>query len=166
MFDFQTSTYPCVDTACRRFSQSHNLTDLAAAMSISAQVLRNKLNQATYRCMRLMLLRRLELSDDKVFVGAVADEMFADKSVVIPTEFSQSVAAVRQEIIAPVVWLESQSSNVLQLMIETLDVVKQLAELTASHMHSNTGAPLNAQSIKNVGITIKGLNDKYKEIIS
>lgn len=76
-----------------------------------------------------------------------------------------SVAAVRQEIIAPVVWVGSQSINVCQLMIETLDVVKQLAELTAAHTHQNTGAPLNAAAIKGTGTTATGLTTKYKPVI-
>jgi len=42
-------------------------------------------------------------------------------------------------VIAPVVWIGSQSINVCQLMLDTLDVVKQLAELIASHTHNNTG---------------------------
>jgi len=44
MFDYQTSLHPRLDTACRRFSLVHNLTEVAAVIGISAQVLRNKLN--------------------------------------------------------------------------------------------------------------------------
>lgn len=76
-----------------------------------------------------------------------------------------SVAAVRQEIIAPVVWVGSESINVCQLMIETLDVVKQLAELTAAHTHQDTGAPLNATAIRGTGTTANGLATKYKPVI-
>lgn len=76
-----------------------------------------------------------------------------------------SVAAARQEVIAPVVWVGSQSVNILQLMLETLDVVKQLATLTASHTHNNTGAPLNATSFTGVGTSATALKTKYNPII-
>jgi hypothetical protein len=66
-------------------------------------------------------------------------------------QIRKSVAAVQQQIIAPVVWIGSGTINVAQLMLDTLDVVKELAEQTASHMHSNTGALTNAGAIRNTG---------------
>lgn len=76
-----------------------------------------------------------------------------------------SVAAARQEVIAPVVWVGSQSVNVMQLMLETLDVVKQLATLTASHTHNNTDAPLNAASFTDIGTSATALKTIYNSII-
>lgn len=76
-----------------------------------------------------------------------------------------SLAGVRQEVIAPVVWIGSQSINVCQLMLDTLDVVKQLAELTASHTHNNTGGPLNASAINATGNSASGLKAKYDPVI-
>ncbi|EQC01295.1 hypothetical protein B738_05742 [Photorhabdus temperata subsp. temperata M1021] len=46
-------------------------------------------------------------------------------------------------------WVGSQQINVMILMLETLDVVKELAELTAVHMHLNTGTSENASTIRN-----------------
>ncbi|WP_444878143.1 hypothetical protein [Citrobacter koseri] len=80
-------------------------------------------------------------------------------------QIRKSVAAVQQQIIAPVVWIGSGSINVAQLMLDTLDVVKQLAELTASHTHSNTGAPTNAGDIRGTGTQADMLNDKYSPVI-
>ncbi|TPG61488.1 hypothetical protein [Ewingella americana] len=80
-------------------------------------------------------------------------------------QLRSSVAAVRQEVIAPVVWIGSQSINVCQLMLETLDVVKQLAELTAAHTHSNTGTPQNAATITSTGAKATELKTKYDPII-
>lgn len=77
----------------------------------------------------------------------------------------KSVAAVQQQIIAPVVWIGSGSVNVAQLMLDTLDVVKQLAELTASHSHSNTGTPTNAADIRSAGTQADTLNGKYSPVI-
>lgn len=78
----------------------------------------------------------------------------------------QSVAKAKQEIIAPTVWVGSQAINVMQLMLDTLDVVKQLAQQTAQHTHKETGAPLNAADIQATGTTADSLNGKYKPIIS
>ncbi|MGX5100128.1 hypothetical protein [Enterobacter cloacae] len=80
-------------------------------------------------------------------------------------QIRKSVAAVQQQIIAPVVWIGSGSINVAQLMLDTLDVVKQLAELTASHTHSNTGTPTNAGDIRSTGTKVDTLNDKYSPVI-
>lgn len=80
-------------------------------------------------------------------------------------QIRKSVAAVQQQIIAPVVWIGSGSINVAQLMLDTLDVVRQLAELTASHTHSNTGTPTNAADIRSTGTQADTLNGKYSPVI-
>jgi len=64
-----------------------------------------------------------------------------------------------------VVWIGSQSINVAQLTLDTLDVVKQLAEQTASHMHSNTSTPLNSGEIKSTGSQADSLCKKYSPVI-
>lgn len=80
-------------------------------------------------------------------------------------QIRKSVAAVQQQIIAPVVWIGSGTINVAQLMLDTLDVVKELAEQTASHTHSNTGAPTNAGAIRNTGTKADTLSGKYSPVI-
>jgi hypothetical protein len=50
-------------------------------------------------------------------------------------------------------------------MLETLDVVKELAELTAAHTHYNTGTPENASAIRNTGHQSEGLKQKYSPVI-
>ena len=44
MFDYQTSTHNYFDAACRAFTKMNNLEDIAQALGMRAQVLRNKLN--------------------------------------------------------------------------------------------------------------------------
>ena len=80
-------------------------------------------------------------------------------------QIRKSVAVVQQQIIAPVVWIDSGTINVAQLMLDTLEVVKELAEQTASHTHSNTGAPTNAGAIRNTGTKADTLNGKYSPLI-
>ncbi|WP_414162515.1 hypothetical protein ACMF5E_24215 (plasmid) [Salmonella enterica subsp. enterica serovar Strathcona] len=76
-----------------------------------------------------------------------------------------SIAAARQDIIAPVVWVGSQQINVMALMLETLEVVQELAQQTAAHTHSNTGAPQNAQAISAAGTKSSQLKAKYAPVI-
>ncbi|KTI34169.1 hypothetical protein [Enterobacter roggenkampii] len=80
-------------------------------------------------------------------------------------QIRKSVAEAQQQIIAPVVWIGSGSINVAQLMLDTLDVLKELTEQTASHTHSNTGAPTNAAAIRNTGTKADTLNTKYSPVI-
>ncbi|SFN70150.1 hypothetical protein [Xenorhabdus japonica] len=77
----------------------------------------------------------------------------------------QSIAGVKQEIVAPVVWVGSQQLNVMTLMLDTLDVVRELAELTAAHTHHNTGTPENASAIRNTAYKSDGLKQKYSPVI-
>ncbi|MBD2812541.1 hypothetical protein ID853_17055, partial [Xenorhabdus sp. Vera] len=77
----------------------------------------------------------------------------------------QSIAGVKQEIVAPVVWVGSQQINVMTLMLDTLDVVRELAELTAAHTHHNTGTPENASAIRNTAHKSDGLKRKYSPVI-
>ncbi len=44
MFDYQTSKHPHFDNACRIFAIEHNLEDVADAVGMRPQILRNKLN--------------------------------------------------------------------------------------------------------------------------
>jgi len=80
-------------------------------------------------------------------------------------QIRQSLAGQKQEIIAPVVWIGSEEINVAQLMLDTLDVVKELAELTAAHTHANTGTPNNAGDIKGTATKSDGLKQKYSPVI-
>ncbi len=44
MFDYQTSKHAHFDAACRAFALAHNLENVAAAIGMRPQLLRNKLN--------------------------------------------------------------------------------------------------------------------------
>ncbi len=76
-----------------------------------------------------------------------------------------SIAGAMQKIMAPVVYLGNEQLNVMQCMLDTLDVVNELATLTANHTHNNTGSPLNASAISNTGTKSAGLKQKYSPVI-
>lgn len=77
----------------------------------------------------------------------------------------RSIAGQRHELIAPVVWVGNQQINVMKLMIDTLDVLQELATQTASHTHANTGAPVNASAIAATGTKSSALQTKYSPVI-
>jgi len=77
----------------------------------------------------------------------------------------QSIAGERQDIIAPVVWIGSEKVNAAQLMLDTLDLVQQLAQQLASHTHPSTGQPTNSEAIAAAGEKAVTLTQKYSPII-
>ncbi|MBC8946365.1 hypothetical protein [Xenorhabdus indica] len=102
------------------------------------------------------------------FVASVGKEAHIDVGQKLIEKIGllkQSIAGVKQEIVAPVVWVGSQQINVMTLMLDTLDVVKELAELTAVHIHHNTGTPENASAIRNTAYKSDGLKQKYSPVI-
>ncbi len=104
--------------------------------------------------------------DMTVNVGQNSTIEIGQKLIEKVGQIKQSIAGTQQHIIAPVVWIGSEQINVAQLMIDTLEVIKALAELTAAHTHNNTGAPLNASSIKSTGRKSNNLKEKYSPVIS
>ncbi|WP_323852499.1 hypothetical protein [Xenorhabdus szentirmaii] len=50
-------------------------------------------------------------------------------------------------------------------MLETLGVVRELAELTAAHTHHNTGTPEDASVIRNTAHKSDRLKQKYSLVI-
>lgn len=80
-------------------------------------------------------------------------------------QLRQSIAGARQEIIAPVVWIGSQQINVAQLMLDTVELVQQLADQLASHSHPSTGQPTNSEEIAQSGQKATALREKYSPVI-
>ncbi|EIX9046465.1 hypothetical protein MLE11_002466 [Klebsiella oxytoca] len=77
----------------------------------------------------------------------------------------RSVAAA-QELLAPSIRLGSEEVNVLSLLTDTLEVLRQLAEQTAQHTHSNTGTPTNSSAIRSTGDKTEELHMKYSHFIA
>lgn len=76
MFDYQTSIHPHLDTACRRFSLAHNLTELAEGMGVTAQVLRNKLNpMQPHRLTLQELISLTDITDDSTVLDGLLAQL-------------------------------------------------------------------------------------------
>lgn len=81
------------------------------------------------------------------------------------TGIRKSVAAA-QVINGQTVDIGDGEVNILDCLTDTLDVLQELAELTAQHSHSNTGTPTNSAAIStNAGRPGK-LSAKYKKLIA
>ena len=78
----------------------------------------------------------------------------------------QSIAGAQQQILAPSVWLGSSTINISQLMLDTLELIERLAELTAQHTHPNTSPPTNSAAINGVKLDALKLDEKYSPIIA
>ena len=87
MFDYQTSKHAHFDAACRAFALSHNLEDVAAAVGMRPQILRNKLNPVQphrLTCDELLAIQpfkalRATLIKDRVHSRALARHSMAKK---------------------------------------------------------------------------------------
>lgn len=80
------------------------------------------------------------------------------------TGIRRSVAAA-QVINGSTINIGDGDINILNCLTDTLDVLRELAELTAQHTHSNTGAPTNSGSISANAQRPGMLIEKYGRII-
>lgn len=78
----------------------------------------------------------------------------------------KSVAAAGQQIMGQTVHIGSESVNALQMLLETIDLVKELAAACASHTHPSTGTPTNAASFTGTATKAGDTRTKYQGIIA
>jgi len=76
----------------------------------------------------------------------------------------RSVSAVSQHLQAPKTWLGSESVNVLQVLCDLLDLVGQMNNQLASHVHGPTPVPSNAAAFASAGLDARMLAVKLKSI--
>lgn len=81
------------------------------------------------------------------------------------TGIRKSVAAA-QIINGQTVNIGDGEINILDCLTDTLDVLQELAELTAQHAHSNTGTPTNSGAISANAQRPGQLSAKYKKLIA
>lgn len=80
-------------------------------------------------------------------------------------KIKESVAGTQQKIIAPTIWIGSESINILLLLTETLDLIGDLAGQLANHTHPQIPPPINSAAITSVKQSASRLKDKYNPII-
>ncbi|MNJ74944.1 hypothetical protein D3C77_719560 [compost metagenome] len=72
---------------------------------------------------------------------------------------------VSQRLQAPKTWLGSESVNVLQVLCDLLELVEQINNHVAGHVHASSPPPNNAATFINAGVAAGDLTRKLKPII-
>lgn len=78
----------------------------------------------------------------------------------------KSVAAGGQQIMGPTVHIGSESVNTLTMMLDTIDLLAELAQQCASHSHPNVGTPTNAGAFTQTAEKAGQTRRKYQKIIA
>ncbi len=78
----------------------------------------------------------------------------------------KSVAAGGQQIMGPTVHIGSESVNTLVMMLDTIDLLAELAQQCASHSHPSVGTPTNAGAFTQTAEKAGQTRSKYQKIIA
>ncbi|SEK35551.1 hypothetical protein SAMN04487787_101593 [Kosakonia sacchari] len=78
----------------------------------------------------------------------------------------KSVAAGGQQVIGATVHIGSESVNTLAMMLDTIDLLADLAQQCASHTHPDTGTPTNASAFTQTAGKAGQTRSKYQGIIA
>ena len=64
------------------------------------------------------------------------------------------------------VHIGSESINALTMMLDTIDLLEELAQQCASHSHPSVGTPTNAAAFTQTGTKAGQTREKYQGIIA
>ncbi|MEA5836376.1 hypothetical protein ONP99_23010, partial [Salmonella enterica subsp. enterica serovar Muenster] len=78
----------------------------------------------------------------------------------------KSVAAGGQQIMGPTVHIGSEGVNTLTMMLDTIDLLAELAQQCASHSHPSVGTPTNAGAFNQTAVKAGQTRSKYQNIIA
>lgn len=82
------------------------------------------------------------------------------------TALRKSVAAGGQQIMGPTVHIGSEGVNTLTMMLDTIDLLAELAQQCASHSHPSVGTPTNAGAFNQTAAKAGQTRSKYQSIIA
>lgn len=169
MFDYQTSIHPHLDTACRRFSLAHNLTEVAAIMGVSAQVLRNKLNpDQPHRLTVNELILLTDITDDSAVLDGLlaqlkclpAVPMNEAKPNNLPMHALSATAAIgviAGEAISPAPMTQSRRNAILDRANQAIRDLSLLVVSVESRFHTTPALATAMDVISSCGV-MPGLN--------
>ncbi|WP_031518783.1 hypothetical protein [Siccibacter colletis] len=78
----------------------------------------------------------------------------------------KSVASGGQQVMGPTVHIGNESVNVLAMMLDTIDLLAQLAQQCASHSHPSVSTPTNASAFSQTASAAQQTRSKYESIIA
>jgi len=169
MFDYQTSIHPHFDTACRRFSLAHNLTELAAVIGISAQVLRNKLNpDQPHRLTVNELILLTDITDDSAVLDGLLAQLKCLPAVPVneakpnnlPMHALSATAAIgviAGEAISPAPMTQSRRNAILDRANQAIRDLSLLVVSVESRFHTTPVLASAMDVISSCGV-MPGLN--------
>ncbi len=82
------------------------------------------------------------------------------------TALRKSVASGGQQIMGPTIHIGSESVNTLTMMLDTIDLLAELAQQCASHSHPSVGTPTNAGAFTQTAEKAGQTRSKYQKIIA
>ncbi|MGF1876654.1 hypothetical protein L4D77_15155 [Photobacterium frigidiphilum] len=112
------------------------------------------------------------LAGDDIMLGSLGNMQVATAGELIESigKVRRSIAAEHQWLQAPTTWIGSKEENVLVLLSELMQVVKELANTLATHTHTSpetkapTSKPIQAVEIKGHGKESQKLNSRLEPI--
>lgn len=78
----------------------------------------------------------------------------------------KSVAAGGQQVMGATVHIGSESTNALTMMLDTIDLLAELAQQCANHSHPTVGTPTNAAAFTQTAMKAGQTRSKYQNIIA
>ncbi|MBV6819429.1 phage regulatory CII family protein [Rahnella sp. PD12R] len=169
MFDYQTSIHPHLDTACRRFSLAHNLTEVAAVMGVSAQVLRNKLNpEQPHRLTVNELILLTDITDDSAVLDGLLAQLKCLPAVPVneakpnnlPMHALSATAAIgviAGEAISPGPMTQSRRNAILDRANQAIRDLSLLVVSVESRFHTTPALATAMDVLSSCGV-MPGLN--------
>lgn len=148
MFDYQTSKHAHFDAACRAFAQAHNLEDVAAAVGIRPQILRNKLNPVQpHRLTCDELLAITDYTEDARLLDGLLSQINCLPSVPVnnatPANMqycalsaTASVGAIAGEAVSQERMTSTRRNQILDRARDAIRTLSVLAYTVESRVHS------------------------------
>lgn len=166
MFEYQTSKHAHFDAACRAFATEHNLEDVAAAVGMRPQILRNKLNPAQpHRLTCDELLAITDYTEDARLLDGMLGQINCLPSVPVnnATEANMQLCALSATACVGAIAGEAVSTGHMtaarrtQILDRARDAIRSLSVLAytvESRIHS---APVLAAAVDLVTTNATGL---------
>ncbi|MEI9742736.1 hypothetical protein [Enterobacter ludwigii] len=107
----------------------------------------------------------MQISDGDFSVGAQGRLALQAETLTEKINDIRKSVAAAQQIYGETINIGNGDINLLRCLTDTLDVLQELATLTAQHTHSNTGPPSNADALMKNASKPPALRKKYGSII-
>lgn len=166
MFDYQTSKHPHFDNACRTFVLEHNLEDVADAIGMRSQILRNKLNPLQpHRLTCDELLAITDVTEDARILDGLLRQINCQPSVPVNNATQEnmqlcaltaaaSVGAIAGEAVSPEKMTQARRNQILD---RASDAIRSLSLIVYSVEARFQSVPVLAAAVDIVTTNAAGM---------